>query len=238
MVRVRRRSARGPAAGDALEPGVDRGVAGEVEAALVGDVRVAVERDVRERQAVADEPLAPVAEVLLHRRERAVALRVQLRELVAHLLRAAGVDEPEARHRDGRLVVVLLEEHPLQHLCPLVGVVRDEARALAEKPEDRAGLAERPAVVEHERRHAQRRVEPAEHLRPVGAVDDVERPPLVRDPEVREQQPNLVAVAGDRAVVEEHPLTLDRLELDQDLDRLTIVHRAVAVGPLVLQIGL
>src|SRR5512133_1550295 len=70
--------------------------------------------------------------------------------------------------------------------------------------------AERPAVVEDERRHAQRRVEPAEHLGPVRAVDDVHRPPLVWDPEVGEEQPNLVAVARDRAVVEQHRSSLDQ----------------------------
>src|SRR5512133_1975521 len=42
------------------------------------------------------------------------------------------------------------------------------------------------------------------------AVDDVHRPPLVWDPEVGEEQPNLVAVARDRAVVEQHRSSLDQ----------------------------
>src|SRR5207248_8674566 len=66
---------------------------------------------------------------------------------------------------------------------------------------------ERRAVVEHERRDAQRRVEVAEHVAPVRAIDDVDEAPLVVEAEMREQQPRLVAVAGDGIVVEEHQLT-------------------------------
>src|SRR5690242_1655774 len=194
--------------GDALEPRLDARVRLEREAALGGDVRVAVERDVGERHRVADEPLAAV-EVALHRGQRAVAVAVPLLEPVRHRHVASRVPEPEARHGDVRLVVVLLEEHPLQDARPFVEVIGDEGRPLAEVPEDRSRLAERPAVVEHERRHAQGRVEAAEHVRPVRAVDDVHRPPLVRQAEVREQQPNLVAVARDRAVVQQHATSLD-----------------------------
>src|SRR3954447_16152937 len=193
--------------GDALEPLADTWVALELEPTLVGHVHVAVERDVRERHRLADEPVAAV-EVALHRGQRAVAAAVPLLEPVRHRLRTARVEEPEARHREVRLRVVLLEEEPLQHLRALERVVRDEARALAEEPEDRAGLADRAAVVEHDRRDAQRRRQSAEHLVAIGAVADVELLPLVRDPEVREQEANLVAVARDRAVVEQHGQTL------------------------------
>src|SRR5262249_37729156 len=111
---------------------------------------------------------------------------------------------PEPHNGDRRLEVVLLEEHPLQHLRPQIPVFWDEARALAEVPEDRSRLAERAAVVEHERRHTQARIELAEQLAPIRAVGDVDGLPLVGNAEVREQQPHLVAIARDRAVVEQH----------------------------------
>jgi len=140
--------------GDALEPRADPQVRLEVETALFGDVCVGVEREVCERHRVADEPL-PALEVPLHRVERAGTAVVPARKPLAGLVGPAGVGEPEPRHRDVRLVVVLLEEHPLQHLSALVRVVGHEACALAEVPEDRARLAERAPVVEHERRDAQ-----------------------------------------------------------------------------------
>jgi hypothetical protein len=125
-------------------------------------------------------------------------------EPIGELLGAAGVAEPETRDRDRGLVVVLLEEHPLQNLRALVRVIRDERRAVAEVPEDRVRLRQRPPVVEHDRRHAQSRVQPAEEVRSVRAVDDVHVAPVVWDAEVREEKANLVAIARDRTVVEQH----------------------------------
>jgi hypothetical protein len=192
---------------DALEPCTDRRVRLQVEAALVRDVCVGVERNVGDRHPVADEPVAP-GDVLLHPGERAISLLEPAVQLVLHALRPARVGEPEPGDRDRGLVLVLLEEHPLEHLGPLEPVVGNERRALAEVPEDRPRLAERPAVVEDERGDPQGGVQVAEHLLPVRAVDDVHRPPLVRDPEVGQEQPDLVAVARDRAVVEQHAASL------------------------------
>src|SRR4051794_5181340 len=73
---------------DALEPRPDRWIAAQLEAALVRDVRVCVERDVGEGHAVADEPSAPV-EVPLQRIERAIARSHPLVEPIRSL-RAAG----------------------------------------------------------------------------------------------------------------------------------------------------
>ena len=139
--------------GDAAEPGLNRRIPAEVEPALGGDVRVAVERDVRERRAVADEEV-PSTQMPLDRAQRTVPGRGALLEAIGERLRLARIGKPEADDGDRRLVVVLLEEHPLQHLRALVAVVRDEPRPLAEVPEDRARLGERPAVAEHERRDA------------------------------------------------------------------------------------
>src|SRR5262249_55676810 len=103
-----------------------------------------------------------------------------------------------------RLVVVLLEEHPLKHLRTLVAVRRHEGGAFAEVRDDRVRLGERAAVVEYEGRNTERRVQPSEKLRARRAIDDVDLPSLVRQTEVREEQPDLVAVARDRAVVQKH----------------------------------
>ena len=58
--------------GDAVEPGTDRRIRIELEATLRRNVRVAVERDVRERQGVADD-VAPAVEMAVERGKRAAA---------------------------------------------------------------------------------------------------------------------------------------------------------------------
>ncbi|TML94562.1 MAG: hypothetical protein E6G03_12200 [Actinobacteria bacterium] len=63
--------------GDALEPVADRRIRREVEAALVGDVGVRVESEVRERQPVADEVVAAV-EVVVHGGKRPLTRRLAL----------------------------------------------------------------------------------------------------------------------------------------------------------------
>ena len=148
----------------------------------------------------------------LHRVERHVSVRRLLPDPLGVLLRLARVGEQEPDDGDRRLVLVLLEELPLEHLRALVAVVGDVVRAVAEVPEDRVRLRERPAVVEHERRHAPRRVEVAEHLGAVRAVDDAELVELERKPELRREEAHLVAIAGDGGVVEEHRVAGDRLQ--------------------------
>src|SRR6202042_2161757 len=76
--------------------------------------------------------------------------------------------------------------------------------ALTEVKQDRAGLAERAPVVEDQRRNPERRVVVAEQLATAGAIEHVDLATLVLDPELGEQQPDLVAVARDGRVVEEH----------------------------------
>ena len=101
-------------------------------------------------------------------------------------------------------MVVLLEELPLEHLSALVPVDRHERGAVGEVPEDRVRLGEGATVVEHERRHAERRVQPAEDVGAVGAIGDGELVAVEREPELGEEQAHLVAVARDRRVVEQH----------------------------------
>ena len=66
------------------------------------------------------------------------------------------------------------------------------------------GLRERAAVIEDQRGHAQRRVQLAEDIHAVGAVDDAQLTSLVRQAEVGEDQSHLVTVAGDARVIEQH----------------------------------
>ena len=103
---------------------------------------------------VASAGISSAVEVTIHCRERPFSRGNAFGETIRELLRAAGVREPEACNRDRRLVVVLLEEHPLQYLCALVRVVGNKARAIAEIPDDRARFRERPAVIEYERRNS------------------------------------------------------------------------------------
>ena len=115
-------------------------------------------------------------------------------ETILERFRPARVGDPEADDRERRLVVVLLEEHPLQDLRALVPVRGTKSVPLAEVPENRAGLRERPAVVEHERRDAERRIEAAEQVGVERSTTSTVRRSY-GNPEVRQQEPHLVAVA-------------------------------------------
>lgn len=91
---------------DALQPGADGGIPGEVETAFVGDVRVRVERDVGDRVRVSDEKSA-LAEVLLHDVERCVTELLLLLEEGAPLVVQKVKLDPETRRGDVGLVAVL-----------------------------------------------------------------------------------------------------------------------------------
>ena len=131
------------------------GYALEVEPALVGHVRVRVQRDVRERVARRRRRTSGRPAPAPSRRARSSRPRAGAPSGARSVSGCARVGLPEPRDRDVRLVAVLLEELPLQHLCALVRVLGDVLRAVAEVPEDRVRLRERPAVVEHERRDAE-----------------------------------------------------------------------------------
>src|SRR5271170_503188 len=107
--------------GDPLEPGADRRVGLELEAALLSDVRVRVQRDVGDRVALGDE-VAAATQPLLHPRERLVAGLAQARYvLLWHW--AIGDRDEKARHCEVRLVAVLLEEQPLHDLGSLEAIL-------------------------------------------------------------------------------------------------------------------
>ena len=140
----------------------------------------------------------------VQRGEGAVAGAPLRLQLLCVLLPLAEQRDPEPCDGDRRLHLVLLEKHPLEGTGPGERVVGEVWRAVAEVPEDRVRLGEELAVVQLERRHAQRRVLPAEKLGPVRAVEDVDLDPLVPDPAQREDLAHLPAVAGELRVVEPH----------------------------------
>src|SRR5262245_26036370 len=109
-----------------------------------------------------------------------------------------------ARRRHVRLVAVLLEEHPLQHLRAAERCRRHEARILGQVPEDGVRLGQEGAVVELQGRDAAVWVLLQEFRRARLTLVDVDLGPLVLLPELRQQQPDLVAVAGIQVVEEVH----------------------------------
>ena len=98
---------------------------------------IPIERDVGERDRIADD-VASAVQMTVERCEHPLARHHALREPVGEILRAARVRDPEADDGNRRLEVVLLEEHPLQHLRPLERILRYETGPFGEIPEDRA----------------------------------------------------------------------------------------------------
>ena len=135
--------------GDAGEPGGDGRIAGQVEAAFVGDVGVGVEGDVGDRHGIAAEPVR-AAEMPLHHRERGMAALLLRRQLGALQVGHVRMLDPVARDGDVGLVAVLLEEQPLQGQRPVEPPGRQEARALGQIAQDRVGFGEAGAVLQHQ----------------------------------------------------------------------------------------
>src|SRR5205809_1292125 len=188
---------------DAREPGADVRVAPEVEVALVGNVRVGVERDVGDRVALRDEE-APLGEVPLHHVERPVAALHLLPQPVGLDLPAREHLEPRARYGDVRLVAVLLEEHPAQHVGAREALGGEEGCPLGQVEEDRVRLGEVAAVVELEDRDAPVRIQGEEIGRARLALRYVLLDQGEAVAELREEEADLVAVTGRQVVVELH----------------------------------
>ena len=117
--------------------------------------------------------------------------------------RITGRPAIEGRLEIGAQALELLDVH-LRAPDP---VVRQERRALGEEPQDRRRLGERGPVVELQHRRLAERVERAVRVGERVAREDVGRHPLVRAPQQREQQADLVAVGGGGVVVEPHRRT-------------------------------
>ena len=110
--------------GDALEPAADRRVGGQVEAALVGEMGVGVQRDVGDRVALILEKLTG-REMLLHLLQSGVATHVSRVDLGVQQRprRSVPMSDQQIRARDVGRVARLLEEQPLEHPGPLEGIL-------------------------------------------------------------------------------------------------------------------
>ena len=189
---------------DPVDPGADGRIPAEVEPALAG--ARACRRTAR----------CPRASARRRRRTRVrpprclsiassarypAAIRSSSRS--AKPRRPSRVGDPEPHDRDRRLVVVLLEEHPLQHLRALV---RDRPGRTACPRRSTRGSRPTPPAAGRRRARASARAAPG--FRPPSSSGRFERSTtssvhaLERQPEVGEQEPHLVTVARDRAVVE------------------------------------
>jgi len=140
-----------------------------IKSAVGCAMRVGVERDIGDGNNRSGEPIARL-EVTFHDAQSGVSFRVPFRDEVPFLFQFLWRREcqPVARHRDVRLVAVLLEEHPLQHLravpfiaglqfCSFAQVEKDSAGFRQAAPRLRIREAERVRLDELEERRLARR---------------------------------------------------------------------------------
>ena len=134
---------------------------------------------------------------------------------------AAALDQrqPEIGGADVGLEAVLLEEHPLQRLGAVDAVLGRERRAAGDVPEDRIGFGEIAAGRDLEQRHLAARIHRQEFGRVAFALEDVDLLQPVRDAELGQGQPDLVAVARSTHGIERmhrHPRAAsDMVELSR-----------------------
>jgi hypothetical protein len=98
--------------GNPLEPGPDSVKSGEVEVAFIGDMGVAIERDVGDGVAVRGEKTLGREMFLYHPQGPIAILHPVLDRMDLQLPSALDEVEPEMRCADAGLQAVLLEEHP------------------------------------------------------------------------------------------------------------------------------
>ena len=170
---------------------------------------VGIEGDVGEAQAIADEPVAAL-EVPVHQFQRGfpqLALHRQERALQGVELVFADEGDPEAHRRDVRLVIILLPEHPAQHVGALEAALGYERRSVGQ--EEAGGVAfgkENIAVLKH--RDAAVGIDVRQEFRRARlALHHVIAAKLQRQAEVGGGQPDLVAIARARILVEDHEPT-------------------------------
>src|SRR5689334_17757489 len=109
-----------------------------------------------------------------------------------------------ARRRNEGFVAVLLEEHPLQHLCTPQLAGRNVLRSFRQVPDDGVGLEQVDAIIKLHRGNPSIR-ESREELRCAGlTLVDIEFRPFVAQTELGKQQSNLVTIAGIQVVEDSH----------------------------------
>jgi hypothetical protein len=118
-------------AGNCGDPARDLRVAGQTEAAFMSNVRISIEADVGEARRFADQE-SPRGKMLVHQRQGRLPGRALCGELLAlRIVQPILTDEvqPEAERSDVGLVIILLEEHPAEHVGAIETVRRDQRRS-------------------------------------------------------------------------------------------------------------
>ena len=183
------------------DPAPQRGIAVEVKAAFMRQAGIGQQRDVGEREAIADQK-SRRGELMLHPRQR----RIAALDLVGIEIgcRLAQIFHLEAAHRDIGLVAVLLPEQPFVHLRGGKCVGGNEIAAAGEISDDGVGLRQRAAVIEFDRRHLARAVE-LEKWRGAGlALERVDGDPAIGQREPVADPFHLQAIARIGIAVDFH----------------------------------
>jgi hypothetical protein len=165
--------------------------------------RIGQQRDVGERDGIADQE-SRRGKLVLHPRQR----RVATLDLVGIEIRGRLAEKHhlEAAHRDIGLVAVLFPEQPFIHLRGRKGVRGNEIAAAGEVAHDGVGFRQRAAVVEFDRRHLARAVE-FENLRGAGlAFERVDADPCVGQREPVADPFHFQAIARIGIAVDFHQL--------------------------------
>ena len=158
-----------------------------------------VKRDIGNGVLPADEELV-LAQMGVHDAQGLVTPLPLLVELVAMAFELIA-EMPEAHDGDIRLMAVLLEEQPLQHLRPLPGVGGQVAAALGQMKQDRVGFRETAPVGPFHHGNTVIRILRQELGRARAPRHDVDVHALESYRELRQQQPDLVGVAGFPEIV-------------------------------------
>jgi len=172
-----------------------------IESALVRKPRVGQQRDVGNGDRGADEPVTAF-EQLLHQVECRLAALDPIG--LARLPGLAKVPHVETAHRDVRLMAVLLPEQQFVDARGEIGVLGQQRTAVGEIAHDRIRLGEMAPIVELDHRHLAHGVHAQEIPGARLALQDVDRHPLVAEPEVIGGVLHLEAVAGDGVAVDLH----------------------------------
>ena len=190
------------------DPAAHRGIAVEMKAAFMRDARIGQQRDVGERDGVADQERRD-GELVLHPRQR----RIAALDLVGIEIggRLAEIEHLEAAYGDIGLVAVSVPRTATRPSSPPRSRPGDEIAAAGEIADDGVGLRQRAAVVEFDRRHLAGAVELEEFRGARLALERIDADPVIGQREMVAHPLHLQAIAGIGIAVDlhrcRHPLT-------------------------------
>lgn len=124
---------------NALQPLTDRWIPPQIETALFRHVGVCVERNVGNGIVITHQ-IRRAQQLLLHHVKGMIAVELLGLVFLTPLFRHPQIDLDVPRHGNERLVAVLLEELPLQHLSAQARIGRKELAAVGQVVQDGIGL--------------------------------------------------------------------------------------------------